>query len=57
MDLSTLGTLVTIIYLLGIFAFQWITDWFFQVTESTFLDFCYFLYLYYFGDIDKQIDA
>ena len=57
MDLSTLGTLTFIIYLLGIFAFQWITDWYFEVTESNFLDFCHFLYIYYNGDLEKELDA
>lgn len=56
MDLSTLGTLITIIYLLGIFAFQWISDWYFNVTESVILDFCHFLYLYYFGEVDKELE-
>lgn len=56
MDLSILGTLITIIYLLGIFMFQWISDWFFEVTESNFLDFCHFLYLYYSGKLADELD-
>lgn len=47
MDLTTLGTLLTIIYLVAIFIFQWVTDWYFNVKESSFLDFCYFLYVYH----------
>lgn len=38
MDLSALGALCTFIYLLGIFAFQWFTDWYFNVTKSVILD-------------------
>ncbi len=38
MDLSTLGTLVTIINVVGIFAFQWFTDWYFNVERSIILD-------------------
>jgi hypothetical protein len=54
MDLSTLGTLVTIIYLLGIFAFQWVTDWYFGVTESKLLDEIYLCYYYLSGKAEKD---
>lgn len=49
MDLATLGTLCNIIYILGIFAFQWVTDWYFNVTKSPLLDHIH-LYYYYWSD-------
>ena len=39
MDLSALGAVVTIAYIIGIFAFQWFTDWYFNVTPSYVLDY------------------
>jgi hypothetical protein len=38
MDLSALGALVTIAYIVGIFAFQWFTDWYFNASKSIILD-------------------
>jgi hypothetical protein len=38
MDLSVLGAICTIAYLIGIFAFQWVTDWYFNASPSAFLD-------------------
>jgi hypothetical protein len=38
MDLSALGALVTIAYIIGIFAFQWVTDWYFNASHSLILD-------------------
>ena len=54
MDLSTLGTLITIIYLLGIFAFQWITDWYFNVTNSPLLDHLHLCYYYWTDKFQKE---
>jgi hypothetical protein len=47
MDLSTLGALVCVIYILGIFAFQWVTDWYFNVINSPLLDHLYATWMYY----------
>jgi hypothetical protein len=47
MDLSTIGTIVTVIYLLGIFMLQWISDWHFGVTESPLLDHIHLCYYYW----------
>jgi hypothetical protein len=41
MELSTLGLITTIIYLIGIFGFHWVTDWYFNVTKSVTLDYLY----------------
>jgi hypothetical protein len=53
MDLSTLGTIVTIIYLLGVFVLQWVTDWYFNATKSPILDEAYFIW-YYWTDKFRQ---
>ena len=56
MDLSTIGAIVTIIYLLGIFAFQWITDWYFNVTNSPLLDHLHLCYYYWTDKFQKERD-
>jgi hypothetical protein len=47
MELSTIGTIVTIIFLIGIFTFQWVTDWYFNASDSPLLDYLYATWLFY----------
>lgn len=47
MDLSTLGTIVTIIYLLGIFMLQWVSDWYFNASKSPLLDHLHLCWVYW----------
>jgi hypothetical protein len=54
MDLSTLGTLVTIVYVLGIFIFQWVTDWYFDAIKSPILDEAYFIAYYWTFKFHKE---
>jgi hypothetical protein len=54
MDLSTLGTILCVIYILGIFIFQWVTDWYFNVTKSPILDEAYFIAYYWTDKFRKE---
>jgi len=56
MDLSTLGTIVSIIYLLGIFVLQWVTDWYFNATKSPILDHLHLCYYYWTDKFQKEQD-
>ncbi len=56
MDLSALGTLVCILYILGIFIFQWVTDWYFNVTKSPLLNEAYFIWYYWTDKFQKERD-
>lgn len=45
-NLEILGGLVTALYFIFIFAFQWVTDWFFNVEESPTITYLYSCWLY-----------
>jgi hypothetical protein len=51
-----LGTLVCILYILGIFIFQWVTDWYFNVTKSPILDHIHLCYYYWTDKFQKERD-
>jgi hypothetical protein len=47
MDLTTLGTIITLLYCIGIFMLQWVSDWYFNAIKSPTLDYIYLCYTYW----------
>jgi len=54
MDLATIGTIVTISYIVGIILTQWISDCYFNVTDSKMLDQAYFICYYWLNKFQKE---
>ena len=53
MDLTTLGTITSILLIVGPLFLQWVTDWYFNATKSPILDEAYFIW-YYWTDKFRQ---